>query len=200
MGNLLETNINGLYCSAGDFYVDPWNPVGRAVITHAHSDHLCAGSQTYLAACAGEELLRTRLGPDATVESLEYGKTVELNGVHLSFHPAGHILGSAQVRMESAGEVWVVSGDYKLDPDPTCAPFEPVPCHTFVSESTFGLPIYRWPAESEVLAEIRAWWIANQRAGKASVLFAYALGKAQRVLAGLDPSIGPIYTHGAAEN
>lgn len=199
MGNLLESNNNGLYCSAGDFYVDPWNPVSRAVITHAHSDHLCPGSQTYLSARAGEGLLRTRLGPDATIESVDYGTTVEINGVHVSFHPAGHILGSAQVRIEQHGQIWVVSGDYKLAPDPTCARFEPIRCHTFITESTFGLPIFRWPDQNETLGEINAWWRGNQQTGKASLLFVYPLGKAQRVLAGIDPAIGPVFTHGSVE-
>ncbi len=158
------------------------------------------GSRAYLTARSGAALLRKRLGDEATIQTVEYGDTVTLGGARVSLHPAGHILGSAQVRIESSGEVWVVSGDYKLEPDPTCAPFEPLPCHTFVTESTFGLPIYRWPPEREVLADMGAWWRANQEAGKASVLFAYSLGKAQRVLAGIDPATGPIYTHGAVEN
>jgi putative mRNA 3-end processing factor len=178
--------------------------VDRAVVTHAHSDHACPGSRAYLTAQPGEALLRVRVGGEAPIQALEYGESVRLKGVHVSLHPAGHILGSAQVRIESGGEVWVVSGDYKLEPDPTCTAFEPVACHTFVTESTFGLPIYRWPPEADVFAEIHAWWAANQQAGKASVLFAYSLGKAQRVLAGLlggmDPAAGPIYTHGAVEN
>jgi putative mRNA 3-end processing factor len=177
--------------------------VDRAVVTHAHADHACPGSRAYLAARPGEALLRARVGSDAAIQPLGYGESVPLNGVRVSLHPAGHILGSAQVRLESGGEVWVVSGDYKLEPDPTCAAFEPVACDTFVTESTFGLPIYRWPPEAEVFAEIGNWWTANQQAGKASVLFAYSVGKAQRVLAGLlanvDPLPGPIYTHGAVE-
>ncbi len=199
MENLLERKPDGLYCAAGDFYIDPWNPVSRAVITHAHADHLCPGSKRYLSTRAGEALVRARAGADAAIESVEYGEAVHLDGVHISFHPAGHILGSAQVRVELNGEIWGVSGDYKLTGDPTCLPFELVRCHTFVTESTFGLPIFRWPEQNEVLAEINAWWRANQNAGKASVLFAYPLGKSQRVLAGVDRSIGPIYTHGAAE-
>jgi len=173
------------------------------VITHAHSDHACTGSRAYLTAHPGEPLLRARVGSEATIQALEYGEPVSLGGVRVSLHPAGHILGSAQVRIESGGEVWVVSGDYKLEPDPTCAAFEPVACDTFVTEATFGLPIHRWPPEAEVFGEIRNWWAANQRAGKASVLFAYSLGKAQRVLAGLPTGSdlpGPIYTHGAVEN
>jgi putative mRNA 3-end processing factor len=174
--------------------------VDRAVITHAHSGHAFPGSRAYLSARPGEAMLRARIGAEGAIQPLDYGEPVSLNGVRVSLHPAGHILGSAQVRIESAGEVWVVSGDYKLEPDSTCAAFEPVPCHTFVTESTFGLPIYRWPPEADIFADIRDWWTANQQAGKASMLFAYSLGKAQRVLAGLDAGADPIYTHGAVEN
>jgi len=197
--NLLLRNPNGLYCAAGDFYVDPWNPVERAVITHAHADHLCAGSKSYLCARPGEALVRGRVGKEAAIESLACGEPRNISGVQVSFHPAGHILGSAQVRIERHGQVWVVSGDYKLAFDPTCTAFEAVPCHTFITESTFGLPIFRWPAPGQTLAEINAWWRGNQQVGKASVLFAYPLGKAQRVIAGIDSSIGPVYTHGAVE-
>jgi putative mRNA 3-end processing factor len=143
--------------------------------------------------------LRARLGAEAAIESLAYGEARNIDGARVSFHPAGHILGSAQVRIEHQGQVWVVSGDYKLEPDPTCTAFEAVPCHTFITESTFGLPIFRWPEPGEALAEINAWWRGNQQAGKASVLFTYPLGKAQRVLAAIDSSIGPVYTHGAVE-
>ena len=197
MPMLLRTTERGLYCEAGDFYVDPWMPVDAAVITHAHGDHARWGCRRYLAARDGERVLRTRLGPDASIRTVDFGETVDVHGVRVTFHPAGHILGSAQVRVEHGGEVWVVSGDYKTEPDPTCAAFEPVRCHTFVTESTFGLPIYRWTPQGEVFAQIDAWWRANQEAGKASILYAYALGKAQRLLAGVDPSIGPIYEHGA---
>lgn len=199
MENLLERNANGLYCAAGNFYVDPWNPVDRAVITHAHADHLQPGSRAYLCTRESTALLRARLGTEAAIESADYGQAIEHNGVRVSFHPAGHILGSAQVRIERNGETCVVSGDYKLAADSTCAPFEPVRCHTFVTESTFGLPIFRWPETREVLDEINGWWRGNQQWGKASVLFAYPLGKSQRVLAGIDAAIGPIYTHGAVE-
>lgn len=190
---------DGLYCLAGGFHVDPWNPVPRAVVTHAHSDHARRGCGRYLAADPGRHLLRTRLGDDADISTVPYGKPVEHDGVRVSFHPAGHVLGSAQVRVESRGEVWVVTGDYKLDPDPTCLPFEPVRCHTLITEATFALPVYRWEAPAELFAAIGAWWRANRESGKASLLFAYALGKAQRVMAGVDASVGPIYTHGAVE-
>jgi putative mRNA 3-end processing factor len=196
---LLEVRDEGLYCAKGDFYIDPWGTVDRAVITHAHSDHARPGSRAYLTARPGEALLRARLGPDAAIQSAAYGENVTLGTVSVSFHPAGHILGSAQVRIEHAGEVWVASGDYKLAADGTCSCFEPLRCHTFLTESTFGLPIFRWPAEAEVVAAIHSWWRGNQEAGRASLLFAHPLGKAQRMLSLLDATIGPIYTHGAVE-
>jgi putative mRNA 3-end processing factor len=189
----------GLYCEAGDFYVDPWLPVVRAVVTHAHADHACRGSASYLTATPGALVLRARIGPESVIESIPYGQTLEIGGTRLSFHPAGHILGSAQVRIEHQGQICVVSGDYKVEPDSTCASFEPVRCHVFISESTFGLPIYRWPKQEDVFDEINRWWASNQESGKCSILFGYSLGKAQRMLAGLDPSIGPICCHGAVE-
>lgn len=200
MPDLLEITDHGLYCAAGDFHIDPWRPVQRAIITHAHADHARPGSQAYLTSTEGAGVLRVRLGADARIETAAYGEQRNFNGVRVSLHPAGHLLGSAQVRVEHRGEVWVVSGDYKTDPDPTCTPFELVPCHIFITESTFGLPIYRWPAQASVLAELNAWWRHNQRVGRTTVVYAYALGKAQRVLAGLDPAIGPILVHGAIEN
>ncbi len=197
---LLALAERGLYCEAGDFFIDPWQPVEHAVITHAHGDHARWGSSAYACSRECEGVLRTRLGPQASIRALDWGEVVDMNGVRVSLHPAGHILGSAQIRVEHRGEVWVASGDYKTDPDPTCTPFELVRCDTFITESTFGLPIYRWTPEAQVFAEIRAWWTANRDAGRASLLFAYALGKAQRLLAGLaDADIGPIYTHGAVE-
>ena len=194
---LLKTTDRGLYCAAGDFYVDPWKPVNFAVTTHAHSDHAVAGSSYYLTSDSGCGVLQERLGREAHIEAIPYGQRVTRNSVVISLHPAGHILGSAQVRVEYQGEVWVVSGDYKTDADPTCAPFEPVRCHTFITESTFGLPLYRWPSPADVFSGINAWWLANQQARRTSVLYAYSLGKAQRVLAGVDRGIGPIIVHGA---
>ena len=196
---LVEPTARGLYCAAGDFYIDPWRPVDRAVITHAHGDHARPGSAAYLGAECARPVLRTRLGEDAAIEGLAYGEPRDIGAVRVSLHPAGHVLGSAQVRLEHRGEVWVVSGDYKLQPDPTCEPFEPVRCHTFVTESTFGLPIYRWAPPGAVLDQVNGWWRANAAAGRASVIFAYAFGKAQRILAGVDAGIGPIVVHGAVE-
>jgi putative mRNA 3-end processing factor len=197
---MFTSTAAGLYCARGDFYVDPWLPVERAVITHGHADHASLGSARYLTARPGLGVLRQRFGAAAVIEPLDYGVSMSLHGVQLSLHPAGHVLGSAQVRALSQGEIWVISGDYKTAPDPTCATFEPIRCHTFVSESTFGLPIYRWPDRAEVFADLNAWWRGNAAEGVPSVLFAYALGKAQRVLAGIDAGIGPIYCHGAVEN
>ncbi|MFN0166371.1 MAG: ligase-associated DNA damage response exonuclease [Bryobacteraceae bacterium] len=197
MGLVLTVTDRGLYCPEGDFYIDPWEPVDRAVITHAHSDHARPGSRIYLCAKPGAGVLAARLGPEAVIDAVGYGETRDVRGVRVSLHPAGHILGSAQVRVEHLGKVWVVSGDYKTEADPTCTSFEPIRCHTFITESTFGLPIYRWPAQAEVFAQIDAWWRGNQAKGVASVLYGYALGKAQRVLAGLNPETGPIFCHGA---
>ena len=198
-GALISLTPRGLYCKHADLYIDPWRVVERAVITHAHSDHAYRGNGSYLVAQESKELARIRLDEDALIESHPYGKTLDINGVKLSFHPAGHILGSSQVRLEFKGEVWVVSGDYKLTPDATCAAFEPLRCNYFITEATFGLPIYRWPPTEQVFSEINDWWRRNQDRGRASVIFAYTLGKAQRVLNGIDSSIGPIFTHGAVE-
>ncbi|MBC7415803.1 MAG: ligase-associated DNA damage response exonuclease [Herminiimonas sp.] len=198
MSDLVVVRKEGLYCVPGQFYIDPWRPVAHAVITHAHADHARTGHGHYLAAAPGEGILRARLGP-IMLDALDYGQEVTHNGVTISFHPAGHVLGSAQVRMAYRGEVWVASGDYKVEADGTCAPFEPVRCDTFITESTFGMPIYRWQAQAEIFADIDAWWRANAEQGRASVLFCYSFGKAQRILHGIDASIGPIICHGAAE-
>jgi putative mRNA 3-end processing factor len=197
--DLVIARPEGLYCPPGDFYIDPWRPVERAVITHGHSDHSRVGHGHYLAASAGAGILRSRLGADINLETLEYGESISHRGVKLSFHPAGHVLGSAQVRLEYKGEVWVASGDYKTEPDDTCAPFEAVPCDTFITESTFGLPIYKWQPQAEIFADMNSWWQSNAAQKRASVLFCYAFGKAQRILHGLDPSIGPILVHGSVE-
>lgn len=196
---LLRRTDRGLYCEAGNFYVDPWAAVERAVVTHAHGDHVAWGCGAYLTSADGAPVLRQRLDLSAPIRGLAYGHALDVDGVRLSLHPAGHILGSSQVRVEHKGEIWVVSGDYKTEPDPTCPPWEAVRCHTFVSECTFGLPVYRWQDTAAVFGDIHAWWRANQEAEKTTLLFAYALGKAQRLLAGLDPAVGPILTHGAVE-
>jgi putative mRNA 3-end processing factor len=194
--DLVVARPQGLYCPPGDFYIDPWQPVPHALITHAHGDHLRAGNARYLAAEAGRQVILARVGA-VDLQTLPYGVAIEHRGVRISFHPAGHVLGSAQIRLEHGGRTWVVSGDYKTAPDPTCTPFEPVRCDVFVTESTFGLPVFRWAPEQAVFDEIDAWWRANAEAGRASIVHAYSFGKAQRVLAGVDASIGTIVVHGA---
>lgn len=200
--DLIVLSPQGLYCPAGDFHIDPWRPVPRAVITHAHADHARRGHGAYLASADSAGVLRERLGA-ITLQPLAWGEAVTLNGVRVSLHPAGHVLGSAQVRIEQQGQVWVASGDYFVsgagDHNPTCAAFEPQRCHCFITESTFGLPVYRWRPQHEVLAQINAWWQANADAGQASLLLAYSFGKAQRLLAGVDPGIGPIVVHDAVD-
>ena len=204
--DLIIARPEGLYCPPGDFYIDPWRPVDRAVITHAHADHARRGHAQYLAAAPAEGVLRSRLG-DISLQTLAYGQLIDHFGVRLSLHPAGHVLGSAQVRLEHEGRVWVASGDYFVsgaqsdaaEDNSTCAAFEPVRCECFITESTFGLPIYRWRPQRELFDDINAWWRGNAEAGRASLLLAYSFGKAQRILAGVDASIGPLIVHGAVE-
>jgi putative mRNA 3-end processing factor len=196
--DLVVRRPEGLYCPAGDFYIDPWRAVERAVITHAHADHARGGHAHYLCAHSGAGVLRARLG-NISLQTLAYGEALNIGGVTVSLHPAGHVLGSAQVRLAHAGRVWVVSGDYKTEPDRTCTPFEPVPCDVFITECTFGLPIYRWRPAAEVMADINAWWQANAASGRPSLLLGYSFGKAQRLLAGVDECIGPIVVHAAID-
>jgi putative mRNA 3-end processing factor len=199
MSMLLSFTDKGIYCAKGDFYIDPWRPVDRAVITHAHSDHARWGSKHYLAHNDTVPLLRLRLGVN-NYQSAQWNESIFINGVKLSFHPAGHIIGSAQVRVEYEGEVWVFSGDYKTTDDGLSGMFEPVKCNTFITESTFGLPIYRWKSQETVYEEIRNWVNSNHEQGIASVLIAYSLGKAQRVIDAIQHTGIPIYVHGAIWN
>jgi putative mRNA 3-end processing factor len=197
---LLRTDDCGLFCAAGGFHIDPWKPVARAVISHGHGDHARPGSAAYLAAAASVPVLQRRLGAEARIEGVGFGERVVMGEVTVSFHPAGHILGSAQVRVERGGEVWVFSGDYKRAADLTCETFEPVRCQTFITEATFGLPIYRWSPTAAVAREVFSWWEGNREAGRPSVLFCYALGKAQRILAALaELTDRPVWVHGSVE-
>ncbi|MFL5321657.1 MAG: ligase-associated DNA damage response exonuclease [Myxococcaceae bacterium] len=198
----------GLYCPQGDFHIDPSGPVPRAVLTHVHADHAHPGAGEYLCAEPSVPLLRKRLSveTDAGAQSplkvtgVRYGGRFPLGSATVSFHPSGHVLGSAQIRIEAGGEVWVVSGDYKRAPDPTCAPFEVVPCDVFITEATFALPIFRWDPAESVAADILHWWDNNRENDKASVLICYSLGKAQRLLAELQKLTDrPVYVHGAIE-
>jgi putative mRNA 3-end processing factor len=195
---VLTFTDRGIYCPAGDFHIDPWRPVPRAVVTHGHSDHARPGMRSYLATDRAAPVIRHRLG-DIALETAAYGESRRIGSATVSLHPAGHVPGSAQVRVEVAGEVWVVSGDYKTEADGLSEPWEPVACHTFISECTFGLPVFRWEPQALIMAGIDAWWRKNRDAGRVSLIGAYALGKAQRIIANVDHSIGPILTHGAVE-
>lgn len=190
----------GLYCRQGDFYIDPWKPVERAVITHAHSDHARFGNRYYFAHTDSAPILKARLGQDISVETAGYGEGFTSNGVRVTLHPAGHVLGSAQVAVEYQGETWVVSGDYKVQDDGFSPPFEPVPCDTFITESTFALPIYQWKPQTEVMEEIHQWVQHNQSMERFSVLSAYSLGKAQRLIHNLSAYGYRFYVHGAIYN
>jgi putative mRNA 3-end processing factor len=196
-GPVLTFTDSGIYCPAGDFHIDPWRPVPRALVTHGHSDHARAGMRAYLATDQALPVIRKRLGP-ITAEGIAYGQTRRIGAATVSFHPAGHVPGSAQIRVEVGGEVWTVSGDYKTEADGLAEAFEAVPSHTFISECTFGLPIFRWEPQPQVMARIAGWWAANAAQGKTAILGAYSFGKAQRLLAGLAGQ-GPILTHGAVE-
>ena len=195
---VLTFTEKGIYCPAGDFYIDPWRPVDRALITHGHADHARSGMGSYLATHAALPVMRHRLG-DIRAEGIAFGETRRIGGADVSFHPAGHVPGSAQIRVALGGEVWVISGDYKLVDDGFSEPFAPVKCHHFITESTFGLPVFRWMPQRDVAGQINSWWASCTAAGKTAFLGAYALGKAQRLLSMLDPEIGPILTHGAVE-
>ncbi|OAV43333.1 ligase-associated DNA damage response exonuclease [Lewinella sp. 4G2] len=196
---LLTFTDRGIFCERANVYIDPWKPVDYAMITHGHADHSRWGSKHYLCTRTAAPVINYRLG-DVNIETVEYGEVKTINGVKFSFHPAGHIIGSAQIRVEYKGEIWVASGDYKLEDDGLSEAYEPVKCQHFITESTFGLPVYRWVPQEEVFADINDWWRANKEDNQVSVVTAYALGKAQRLLQGLDPSLGTIYTHGAIEN
>ncbi|CAN5471251.1 ligase-associated DNA damage response exonuclease [soil metagenome] len=194
---MIEVTPKGLYCPVADVYIDPWKGVPKALITHAHSDHARSGNGLYIAQEHCVPLLKARISQNIVTQSLQYGESISMNGVNISFHPAGHIPGSAQIRLEYRGEVWVVSGDYKVEHDGISIPFEPIKCHAFISESTFGLPVFRWRPQVEIFEEINDWWRKNAEQNICSVVLAYSLGKAQRILQNVDHHIGPVYSHSA---
>jgi len=196
MTSLLEFTEHGLYCPVGQFYIDPWKPVSKALITHAHSDHARWGHQHYLAQHQSLPILKHRLG-EQSYQGVGWKETLLINGVSVQFYPAGHIIGSAQILLSYRGERVVISGDYKLNNDGISTPFEPVKCHHFITESTFGLPIYQWESEQKIFDEIDQWIHQNREKGKTSLLLAYSLGKAQRLIKALDQRGHPIYAHGA---
>ncbi len=195
---VLTFTDKGLYCPAGDFFIDPWRPVDRALITHGHADHARPGHARYLSTDSVAPVLRHRLG-EIVSDTVPYGAVRRIGDAQVSFHPAGHVPGSAQIRVEVAGQVWVVSGDYKTVDDGLSEAFEPVQCHAFITESTFGLPVFHWPPQDQVARDLNGWWRSCVADGKTPMLGAYALGKAQRLLTMLDTEIGPVLTHGAVE-
>lgn len=196
---LLEFNNKGIYCSQAEVYIDPWKPVKKAIITHGHADHSRYGHQKYITHHLNIPIIKHRLG-EINASGVEWKENFTINNVKFSLHPAGHIIGSSQVRVEYKGEVWVVSGDYKTEDDGLSGAFEPVKCHSFITECTFGLPVFKWQPQQEVFNDINAWWEENRDHKMTSVIMVYSLGKAQRVLKYLNPDIGKIYTHGAIEN
>lgn len=196
---LIDFTDSGLYCAAGNFYIDPWRPVDHAVITHGHSDHARWGSKNYLCHEYTKPILQLRLG-DNQYQTVKWNEPVHVNGVSVTLYPAGHIIGSSQIKVEYKGEIWVVSGDYKVEDDGISGAYEPVKCHTFITESTFGLPIYNWKPQSEIYADIQSWILKNQENQKTSVLIAYSLGKSQRVLQAVKEVTSNIFAHGAVYN
>lgn len=196
--SLITFTDRGLYCKQADVYIDPWKPVPRALITHGHSDHARYGHKKYLATHSAIPVIKHRLG-DIHINGINYRDFININGVKVSFHPAGHIIGSAQIRLEHMGEIWVISGDYKIEDDGISEPYENIPCTHFVSECTFGLPIFNWAPQHHVIDEINAWWQKNKDSGKTSIITAYSLGKAQRLIQSLNHEIGKIFTHEAIE-
>ena len=196
-GLLVHTAL-GLYCPKADVYLDPWKPVKKAILSHGHADHARWGSSSYLCTPTAAPVIKYRLG-DINLETLPFGEEKLINGVSFSFHPAGHILGSAQIKVSYKGEMVVFSGDYKTANDGFSEAFEPVKCHTFITESTFGLPVYHWQDQKWVFNEMEEWCKNNRNNGQLSILYGYSLGKAQRILQGLPESVGPIFTHSTIE-
>ena len=196
---LLAFTDRGIYCAAADVYLDPWRPVDKAIISHGHADHSRAGHKKYITHHRNIPIIKHRLGK-ISVSGKDWGESFNINSVKFSLHPAGHIIGSSQIRVEHKGEIWVFSGDYKTEADGLAYAYEPVRCHTFITECTFGLPAFKWTPQDQVFEEINQWWAENKSEGLTSILFGYSLGKAQRLLKSLDPSIGRIFTHAAVEN
>jgi len=196
-GLLVHTAL-GLYCPKADVYLDPWKPVKKAILSHGHADHARWGSSSYLCTPTAAPVIKYRLG-DINLETLPFGEEKLINGVSFSFHPAGHILGSAQIKVSYKGEIVVFSGDYKTANDGFSEAFQPVKCHTFITESTFGLPVYHWQDQKWVFNEMEEWCKNNRNNHHLSILYGYSLGKAQRILQGLPESVGPIFTHSTIE-
>lgn len=196
---LIDFTDKGLFCKQGNFYIDPWKPVAKAIITHAHSDHARYGHQQYLCHTYTKPILQLRLGNN-NYQTVEWGEKIYINGVQISLHPAGHIIGSSQIRLEYKNEIWVVSGDYKTENDGISEAFEIIPCNTFITESTFGLPIYKWKTQQEIFSNIQNWISENKKKDKSSILIGYSLGKAQRLVKCVAEISDTIFVHGAVWN
>ncbi len=196
---LLTVTKKGIYCAQADFYIDPWKSVDKALITHAHADHARKGSKAYISHNHSVPILKHRLG-NINISGVKYGEVFSINGVKISFHPAGHIIGSAQIRVEYKGEIWVASGDYKTENDQITPPIEIIKCHGFITESTFGLPAFNWESQALVFQQINEWWKENKAEDTVSIIAAYSLGKAQRLIHNLDHEIGDIYVHNSINN
>lgn len=196
---LVKFTKKGIYCISGKFYLDPWFPVDYAVISHGHADHARWGNKHYLCHNDSKAILKHRIGQEISIESLGYNEPKNINEVQVSFFPAGHVIGSAQIRLEYKGFVVVFSGDYKTQPDFISTPFEPVKCHEFITESTFGLPIYKWKEEKILQAELQNWILQNQQNNRTSVFLGYSLGKAQRIMKLVD-HIDEVFVHSAIHN
>jgi putative mRNA 3-end processing factor len=199
--DLLHPRPEGLYCPPGDFFIDPARPVPRALITHGHADHARSGHGKVLATRETLDIMAIRYGADFAdaTQVAELGEKIVVNGVEVSFHPAGHVLGSAQIRVSHNGTCIVASGDYKRRPDPTCAAFEPIRCDVFITEATFGLPVFRHPPAEEELGRLLK--SVGQFPERSHLVGAYALGKAQRVIRLIRDAghNAPIYIHGALQ-
>lgn len=196
---LVKFTKKGIYCIPGKFYLDPWLPVEYAVISHGHADHARWGMKHYLCQHDSKAILKHRIGADISIESLAYNDPKTINGVTVSFHPAGHVIGSAQIRLEYKGFVVVFTGDYKVTDDHLTIPFESVKCHEFITESTFGLPIYNWLPEAELQTQMHDWVRRNQEHNRTSVFLGYSLGKAQRIMKLMD-GVDQIFVHSAIHN
>jgi len=197
--SLLRLSKYGIYCPKGDFYIDATGKVERNIVTHAHSDHARPGHISYLTHKSSEPLLRARIGKKINIQTIAFADPLSINGVTVSLYPSGHIYGASQIRVEHNGEVWVITGDYKLEDDGLAKPFEPIKCHHFITECTFGLPVYHWPDQQKVYQQINNWWRHNKDIGVTSVLFGYSLGKSQRIIYNIDHDIGPVFVHRAVD-
>ena len=192
--NLVKKDIQGTFCQTGNFWIDPAKPVKRALITHAHFDHISFGCEEYICSPETVSLLKERIGNNIKVKSYGYDEIFKINGIKISFHPSGHILGSSQIKLEGGNEKWLITGDFKRQRDDTCLNYQEVKTDFLICESTFALPIFNWASTNKIVDEIVDW--VNESPNLTSILFCYSLGKAQRILNELkNKKIKKIYAH-----